>query len=397
MNIPFLHPDMRPELSLRIEKVRNAMLEAGIPAVLIASNANLFYLSGTVFRGYVFISAEAQPLFILIPPSQTPDTADTATIHKPEFIPRLLEERGILMPDCLGLEFNDMLYSDVERLKAAFPGCSFMNASPVMTRARMVKTEYEVECMKVDGLHHAAVYSRIDKCYHVGMTDLEFQIEIERILRLEGCLGFLRVAGSRMEINMGSVISGDNADVPSPYDFSMGGGGADPSLPVGASGHIIHPGDAVMVDMNGGFNGYQTDMTRTWFLEKVSDLARKAHDCSIRILRVLEKMAVPGVIIGDLYRKAAEIVKEEGLEDYFMGHHSQAKFIGHGVGIQLNEQPVVMERNKTPLLENMTIALEPKFVVPGAGAVGVENTYRVTPDGLENLTSLVEELQELPS
>lgn len=397
MNIPLLQPDMRSELSLRVGKVRQAMADAGIPAILVASNSNLFYLSGTVFRGYVYLTADSDPLFFLVPPSETSGVQEALSIHKPELIPGLLLERRLALPEILGLEFNDMLYSEVERLKAAFPGARFVNASPALVQARMVKTGYEIECMRADGLHHVAVYSRIDKCYRVGMTDLEFQIEIERILRLEGCLGFLRVAGSRMEINMGSVISGDNADVPAPYDFSMGGGGADPSLPVGASGRIIHPGDAVMVDMNGGFNGYQTDMTRTWFLGHISDLARKAHDCSILILRTLEKMALPGVIAGDLYRKAVEIVRKQGLEDYFMGHRSQAKFIGHGVGIQLNEQPVVMKRSKTPLADNMTIALEPKFVVPGTGALGVENTYRVTPEGLENLTSLDESLQELPS
>ena len=71
------------------------------------------------------------------------------------------------------------------------------------------------------------------------------------------------------------------------------------------------------------------------------------------------------------------------------------KFIGHGVGIQLNEIPVIMERNRGLLAENMTLAIEPKFVLPGIGAVGVENTYIVTPDGLENITPLDEDIHEL--
>ena len=99
--------------------------------------------------------------------------------------------------------------------------------------------------------------------------------------------------------------------------------------------------------------------------------------------------------VADLYRKAVEIVEGENLSEYFMGHRQQAGFIGHGVGIELNEQPVVMARSKDILEENMTIALEPKFVIPGVGAVGVENTYRVTPEGLESLTVFPEEIQEL--
>ena len=83
------------------------------------------------------------------------------------------------------------------------------------------------------------------------------------------------------------------------------------------------------------------------------------------------------------------------LSDYFMGHRNKAKFIGHGIGIELNEKPVVMNRNRQPLLENMTIALEPKFVIPHVGAVGVENTYCIKESGLENLTVFPEELLEL--
>ena len=395
MIIPFLTPDLRPELDLRVEKVRKAMQVAGLKAILVSSTANILYLSGCIFRGYIFLSVEDGPLFITIPPSVTEASSDTVTLHKPELIPGMLQERGMTLPEVIGLEYNDMFYNEVERLKGAFAGCGFSNASPILMEARMIKTPYEIEKMKEDGEHHVAAYSRIESCYWPGMTDIELQIEVERVLRREGCLGYLRVAGSRMEINMGSVIAGDNADMPSPYDFSMGGAGADPSLPVGADGTELRNGMSVMLDMNGGFNGYQTDMTRTWYVGSLPDLAFRAHDCSLKILHELERDARPGMPLSDMYRRSMEIVNSEGLEDYFMGHRNHVKFIGHGVGIQLNEQPVIMERTKAVLAENMTLAIEPKFVVPGVGALGIENTYRVGADGLENLTPMDESLKEL--
>lgn len=264
-----------------------------------------------------------------------------------------------------------------------------------MREARLTKTAYEIRKMREDGMKQCAVYSHIDRCYKEDMTDIELQIEIERVLRKEGCLGYLRVAGSKMEINMGSLLAGPNADMPSPYDFSMGGMGTDPSLPVGASGVIMKPGMTVMVDMNGGFNGYQTDMTRCWYIDHVADKVMAAHECSRAILRDLEQAARPGVEVGELYRRAVKIAEEAQLSPYFMGHRHQVAFIGHGVGIELNEAPVVMGRNKALLEENMTIALEPKFVFPEVGAVGVENTYVVRPDGLENLTPMSEQLGQL--
>ncbi len=355
---------------------------------------NIFYVTGAVFYGYIYIPAEGDAQYFIIRPAEIETTVEVKSIRKPEQIPAELEARG-LRPAKLALEFGDLLYSDVVRLQHAFAGSEFMDGTAIMRTARLTKTDYEIAMMREDGIHQAAVYSQIDKCWRPEMTDIEFQIEIERVLRREGCLGFLRTAGSRMELNMGSLIAGDNADRPGPYDFAMGGAGTDPSLPVGAAGIIIKPGMSVMVDMNGGFNGYQTDMTRTWMCgDSIPDKALRAHECSRAILRELEK-STPGTVIGDMYRKAVAMAKEAGLENYFMGHVQKAAFIGHGVGIELNEQPVIMERNHSPLEENMTIALEPKFVIPGVGAVGVENTYQVTENGLISLTNLDEALKLL--
>lgn len=394
MNFPLLTQELEEEFLLRVSKVRLAMEKYRLDAVLLASTVNIFYMTGGVCRGYFYLPVDREPLFFVIPPAVAAGAIEVS-IRKPEQIAELLAARGYDMPERVGLEFDDLYYSEVERLKKVFASSEVCDATKVMREARVVKTPYEISRMREDGVKHCAVYSRIDRCYKEDMTDLEFQIEIERVLRLEGCLGFLRVAGSKMEINMGSLLAGPNADVPSPYDFSMGGAGVDPSLPVGASGMIMKPGMSVMVDMNGGFNGYQTDMTRCWFIGKVDDKARKAHECSRAILRDLESFARPGVVIGDLYRRAVKIAEEAGLSQYFMGHAHKVAFIGHGVGIELNEAPVIMDRNKGLLEENMTIAIEPKFVLPSVGALGVENTYVVTADGLENLTPFNENLNEL--
>lgn len=394
MDLTLLHSDRRDELARRIEKVKYQMGMAEMDALLAGWPTNLFYLAGGVFRGYVYVPVDREPLFLLIPPSEC-DMTQCRDIRKPEMIPDVLRAEGYPLPRHLGLEFQDLTYAEISRLQHIFEGARTLDCTPVLRRARQCKTELEQKLMREDGLRQATVYSEIKHCYQEDMTDLEFQIEIERVLRRTGCLGYARTSGSRLQINMGSVLAGPNADRPSPYDFSMGGAGTDPSLPVGASGELMKYGTAVMVDMNGGFNGYQTDMTRCWTVGRVDELTQRAHECSISILRDLEKMALPGVTIGKLYNRAEQLAKDAGLEPYFMGHRYKAKFIGHGVGIELDETPVVMSRNHDPLLRDMTIALEPKFVIPEVGAVGVENTYLVTDKGLENLTVLDEQLKEL--
>lgn len=391
----FIPSDLREDVDRRINSVQKQMAQRELDALLVASTSNLYYTTSRVFKGYVYIPREGKALWFLIKPDIFDSEEDVVIIRKPENIPDKLTELGYSTPASVGYEMDELSYSDVERLKALFPEAKAMNGNEPLRRARMVKTPWELDRMREDGIHQSEAYRRITRCYKEDMTDLEFQIEIERILRLEGCLGFVRTSGNLMDINLGSVISGDNADYPSPFDFAMGGSGVHPSLPEGANGTTLKPGETVMVDMNGTFNGYQTDMTRVWALGKVSDEALKAHECSRNILRACERMGVPGCPVADLYQKAMEIVKGKGLEKYFMGHRQQAAFIGHGVGIQLNEMPVVTPRSKDCLLENMTIALEPKFVIPHVGAVGVENTYVVTPEGLKALTVFPEEIQEL--
>lgn len=388
--------EFTPDIQLRLQRVRHFMNTAGAHAMLLADNANIFYLTGRVFRGYIYILPEADPVCFVVRPVNVAGPG-VHHIRKPEQIPALLSELGLPLPDAVALELDDISYADISRLAKALGVTPTINASAIMHDARMVKTPEELRLMREDGLHQAAAYAQVPDIYKEGMTDIEFQIELERVLRLEGCLGMYRTSGSSMEINMGSVLNGENADIPTTYDFAVGGGGADASLPVGADGSVMRPGSSVMVDMCGNFNGYQTDMTRVWSIGTLPDNAYKAHEVARSILRAIEREARPGLPVARLYEIAMEIVRANNLEDYFMGHSQHASFIGHGVGIQLNELPVLTPRSRHLLEEDMTIAIEPKFVIPGVGAVGVENTYRVTPDKLECLTPFPEEISDLRS
>ncbi len=360
-------------------------LNLRVPA-LICDNANLFYLTGRVFCGYIYIEPGHEPRYFVKRPSELTGAGITF-IRKPE-------EIGLSVPT-LGLELGSLAYSQALRLQAAFGADTLVDISGNIMAGRAVKTPMEQKLLREDGVIHAAVYERIPGLFREGMTDIELQAEIERIDRLHGCLGQFRVNGPDMEIHMGNVITGVNADTPSPYDFAMGGAGLSPSLPVGASGEEIKPGRAVMVDMNGNFNGYMTDMTRTFACGQLPEKALKAHQCSIAICRELARMATPGTECKVLYERAVEMAREAGLADCFMGHKYHAGFVGHGVGIQINELPVLAPRSKSVMAEGNVIAIEPKFVIEKVGAVGIENTYICRHDGLECITNAPEELIQL--
>lgn len=353
---------------------------------LICDNANLFYLTGRVFSGYLFLEPDKSPHYFVKRPSIL--TGDSVTfIRKPE-------EIGLQCAD-LWLELSSLPYAMALRLQAALGAERLHDISGAIMNARAVKTPEEQRLLREDGIKHAAVYSRIPGLFSEGMTDIELQAEIERVDRLHGCLGQFRVNGDEMEIHMGNVITGRNADTPSPYDFAMGGAGLSPSLPVGASGEEIKPGQAVMIDMNGNFNGYMTDMTRTFACGELPEEAVKAHRCSIEICHALAAMGKPGIECRALYETAKKMAEDAGLGNYFMGHRHHAGFVGHGVGIQINELPVLAPRSKSLLAEGNVIAIEPKFVIEGVGAVGIENTYICRADGLECITNAPEDLVQL--
>lgn len=382
------------EFNLRIARLQDLIGEYGLDAIVVSTNANIYYTSGMVFSGYVYVPAVGNALFFVHRPVGMKDER-IVYIRKPEQIADELKKLGLAVPAKVAFELDRIPYSQAKRLAAAFSCEELLNCSPILSQSRSVKTDYEIKKIEASGIRHSASYKRIDGLFQEGMTDTEFQIEMERILRLNGCLGIFRISGESMELFMGNVLAGSNADCPSPYDFALGGEGLDGSLPVGCSGAMILPGNTVMVDMNGNFNGYMTDMTRTFYLKTVDEKARKAHQLSIDIHKALADFIKPGVATKDAYNIAFDMAKDAGFEDYFMGHSQHAGFVGHGVGIEINELPVIAPRSKSVFEKGNVIAIEPKFVIPGTGAVGVENTYVVVDGGIKCLTIFPEELTEL--
>lgn len=381
---------IKQEIDLRIQRVCAELSKLGIDAMLVSSTVNLYYTSGRVFSGYTYITSCGEVIYFVKRPIGL-QGENVKYIRKPEQIVELLD----VNPSKIALELDSLTVNDYTRLSKVFMGCEIVDCSSVLRRCRSVKTPYEVAKIKECGARHDEAYKHIAKAYREGMTDILLQIEVERELRLNGSLGIFRIHGESMEMFMGNVLCGDNADAPSPYDFAMGGAGLDVSLPVGCNGSIIKPGMTVMVDMCGNFNGYMTDMTRSFYVGELDDTAKKAHELSIAIHHRLMKEGRPGVAASRLYEIAVEMTKEAGLEDFFMGHKQKAGYIGHGVGIEINEAPVLAPRSREILEEGNVIALEPKYVIPGVGAVGVESTYVVTAAGLECITNFPEEIIEL--
>lgn len=385
---------MENELELKWRRIQQAMRQEEADGCLLTMNMNLYYVSGQVFNGYFYLPAEGRPYWF-VKRLTVPETNQVHVIRKPEQIPDFFRDLNLAMPRKLLLEADELSYNEYIRLQHVFRAEATGNASALIRHIRMIKTPWEIEQMRISARKHEAVYREIPACYRPGMRDIELQIEIEKRMRMHGSLGYFRAFGSNMDIFMGSLLAGENAGEPSPFDFALGGKGIHASGPLGANGTLLREGTTVMADMSGNYTAYQTDMTRVFSIGKLPDRAYRVHRVALEIQARMERTAKPGVSCAELYRDALAMAGQEGLKDCFMGTHLQAKFVGHGVGLEINELPVLTTRSKDILQPGMTFAFEPKFVLAGIGAVGIENTFLVTDSGVEKMTLLDENITEL--
>lgn len=386
---------MNKELDIRRARIQEIMALNSIDAALIACNVNLLYTIGQIISGYLYIPVNGESIMFV----KRPNTLSGPGIHsirKPEQIPSILEELGIGLPATIMLEADELTYNEYTRLAACFKESKVCNCgTQLIQKARSTKTEYELDVFRQTGLAHTRAYNRIPQLFRDGMTDIELSIEVERAMRLEGMLGQIRIFGQSMEMFMGSLLTASNAAAPSAYDFALGGNGADPSLPVGANGTVLSGGHSLMIDIGGNLHGYMSDMSRTYSVGQLPDYAYQAHQACLDVQAAFQENARPGAVCEDLYEMGKEIVAKAGFSDYFMGIGQKAGFIGHGIGLQLNEQPVFASRIKLKLQEGMVFALEPKIVLPELGPVGIENSWIVNNDNLERITLCPDEIIDL--
>ena len=379
------------ELQTRLDKIQEKMRKESIEACLISSNVNLFYASGMIFNGYLFFRHTGEKMFFVRKP-QGLNGENIFYIRKPEQINDILKDLQIAEPETLWIESDEMTHGEWIRFEKIFPNSKLINSTTALRQVRSIKSGYELELIRDGGRRQSEAFRVFPSLYKSGMTDQEFAVEMEYEIRKRGSLGIFRIFGQSMEAFMGSVIAGENAGAPSAYDFALGGQGLHPSIPVGQNGLPIRSGQTVMVDICGNFNGYNIDQTRVFSVGKTTPEAYYAHQVSIEIHNTLAELGKAGAICEDLYEKALEIAKNHNLEDCFMGRTQQASFVGHGIGLVINELPILCRKNRETLQAGMAIALEPKFVIDKIGAVGNENTYIVHENGLEKVTTAPEEI-----
>jgi len=377
------------EVRGRVRRLQGRLREEGLPAALLLQNVDRYYFSGTMQGGYVLVPETGDPLILA---RRDPERA---TAESPLPVEALVSVRDLAdrirdrlgeVPSPLGLELDVLPAAQVERLSGLLPGAAFRDASGAIARTRAVKSPWEVARIREAARVVAEVVETVPRHLAPGVTELELSARLEAELRLRGHGGLTRMRGFNQEMFYGHVMAGAAAATPTFLDAPTGGLGVAPALPHGASARPILPGDPVVVDLVGNCAGYLSDQTRVFSLGPPAEPFADAFAAALAVERAVVDAARPGVPASRLYQVALDAAADTPYASHFMGDAQRVTFVGHGIGLEVDELPFLARGFELPLEEGMVFALEPKFVFHGRGVVGVEDTFLVTRSGVERLT-----------
>lgn len=386
------------ELKNRIQSLQNEMAIHSMDAVLLIQNADLFYFAGSIQQGALYVPVAGEALYLVRKDHgrarMESGLKEVLPFKSPRDIPGVLSDFGYTLPETLGMELDVVPVTVMNRFVKPFGTCRTVDATPLIRNVRAVKSDYEINILKDAALIVDKACKRAKEVIREGMTDLELAAELEFEARKAGHQGLVRMRGFNNELFYGHAFSGTDSAVPTYSDTPLGGVGLNPSFPQGASYKKVGRNEPITVDFTGVFDGYIVDQTRMFSIGELPEQLTKAYQDMVAIQEHAKQIAKPGSSWGGVYDECLEMAVDMGYQDSFMGGKgAQVSFIGHGVGVELDEYPFIARGfNDYELKQNMVFAFEPKAVYPGLGAVGVENTFWVGKEGLKHLTFSDQEL-----
>ncbi len=357
---------------------------------------NIYYLSGTFGNGVLWMPVDGQPVLALR------KGEERARLESPlerivqyrsySDLPGLFKECGSPLTPILAVERSGLPWSMGLNLTQRLKDYALTPGDAVAERLRAVKTPWEVSKLRLAGARHdLALREMLPPMLQTGLSELRVSHILWEIFFELGHCGIQRMQGAGEEAFQGGTSIGDNANYPTHFNGPMGVKGAHATAPyMGYHGTTLKPGDFLAIDGCFNLEGYLTDKSQLYFngrRAKIPDIMLRAHNCAVEIQTRAAEQLKPGVTPESLYLQSLDMADRHGFSEGYMGlGRNKVPFLGHGIGLCMDEWPALAKRFTEPLEENMVIALEPKIGLPGLGMAVVENNFLVTPRGGECLT-----------
>ncbi len=387
----------RSEADHRLGRLQRWMKKLSVDAVFILQNADLYYFSGTIQSGLLCIPGEGNPIY-LVRKSLTRAKQECAcdrviSLSRMEEVPGILMAEGIGVLKRVGLEMDVLPAATYLRIAKLFPGSEFVDASAGIRAVRMIKSPYEIEQIRNAAQMLLRTWEKIPGWIRPGATELEVLAQAEQFLRLQGHQGIQRTRGFNYEVGYGAFSAGASACVPTSFPGSTGFIGLYPAISNTGSNRSLVAGEPLLVDICGGYGGYIADAARTFVIGSLPPDMQDAHSWVLDLNHEIEPMLKPGTECSRICDFAFEKAESSPYGKIFMGAgDNRVRYLGHGVGLELDELPVLASGTSARLEPGMTLAVEPKIFFPDRGGVGIENMYLITDTGFEKLTPFREEV-----
>jgi len=387
------------ELTDRLKRFRARMdrMQPGWELAAITGKVPLYYFTGTMPDGLLLIPQDGDAVFWV---RKSYERAAGESLF-PD-IRKMRSYRDIAtgmgpLPSTVYLETDLVPISQLRRMQKYLP---FTDVRPVdgeVSAVRAVKSRYELSLMEHAGkIHRHVLEDCVPGMLAEGIDEITFYCDLYSLMMREGHQGIIRFRGFN-EMVLGEIGFGTSTICPVCVDTPGGVAGMHPSVPqMGNPERKLRRGDLVVVDIGCGYKGYQTDKTLSYMFRKpIPDHAIDAHLRCVEIQDTMASQLKPGAIPSQLYRDIMADLEPEFLTNFMGFGNHKVKFLGHGIGLWIDETPLIAEGFDEPLEEGMVFALEPKEGIPDVGLVGIENTFIVTPQGGRSITGKSKGLVEV--
>jgi Xaa-Pro aminopeptidase len=386
-----LHP--KSEIDSRIKKLKDRMDD--IDGALLFQAVDMCYFSGTAQDGLVYIPRDGEPIVMMKRSLVRAKEESPLEVRPLKNMRNLKEELGIKTGATIGLEMDVLPCSFYFRVNKALGDASFVDVAERIKHIRSVKSEFEIKLAKEAAHMLVEGFSTVPDHIKEGMTEVELMCRMESEMRLMGHQGSLRFRRFNSIVPIGHIMSGSSAAIPSFLASPTGGRGTSVVFPHGPGYRKIKRNEPVFVDTVGICNGYIADATRIFSLGKIEPDLVEAYEASCQIEEAIAKQMMPGRTARELFELSESEGAHLGYGDFLGGPvGSKCGFVGHGVGLELDEYPVLAPLDHE-IQEGMTIAVEPKIIYPGKGVLGVEDTFLTTSSGALRLTEMPLEIWEV--
>jgi len=353
----------------------------GWELAVVFSKINLYYFTGTMQDGMLLIPRDDGAVFWVRRSFERAENESFFDDIRPMKSFRDAVARYSHLPETIYLETEAVPVALLARFQKYFPCFNIQALDVQIAKIRAVKSSYEIACMERSGrIHQHVLEEMVPELLREGMNEAQFVTQLFSVLIEEGHHGVTRFGMFDTEMIVGQVGFGESSLYPTCFNGPGGCYGMSPAVPlIGSRERRLKKGDLVFVDIGCGVDGYHTDKTMTYMFGKSlpDDVIAIHHQC-VEIQNKMASLLRPGMAPSKLYDTIMQSLDQAFLQN-FMGYGSrQVQFLGHGVGLQIDEIPIIARGFDDPLMEGMILALEPKKGVPDVGMVGIENTFLVT-------------------